>query len=369
MSNIAAERIHLMNHVMTIDEGLAMVEALADRTRLKILKALLPRALCGEELSQRLGLSASTISFHVRKLEQGGLVKKAREQYYSMLSVEPSALDLTIRCLIEARDPGEAREQQALDRFHAQVFRTYFQGGKLKNLPTQLKKRAIVLERISRGFQPGVTYTEPEVNELIRPIFEDHCLIRRMLVDEGFLDRKDGRYWRAHTAGTQGTTGTSGTSGTLPSDARPESPSPHLAAAPARPAPQKRKTTMDARTECKRTYKETPVACGAFALRNRRTGKVFLVAGFNLPGLINRHQFDLSLGSHRNRDLQADWKRDGAEGFAVETLEVLAPHEDGTPITPDDVRDLERKWLATLQPYGDAGYNELPRKPSKPLRE
>jgi hypothetical protein len=40
-------------------------------------------------------------------------------------------------------------------------------------------------------------YGEPEVNELLRRFHDDHATLRRTLVDEGFLDRSGGEYWRA----------------------------------------------------------------------------------------------------------------------------------------------------------------------------
>jgi hypothetical protein len=76
----------------------------------------------------------------------------------------------------------------------------YFEEGdglKLKSIPTKYKKEFIVIRRIAEVFDKGRTYTEKEVNALLAPIYHEHVIIRRMLVDFGFLQRKaDGSaYW------------------------------------------------------------------------------------------------------------------------------------------------------------------------------
>jgi hypothetical protein len=58
-------------------------------------------------------------------------------------------------------------------------------------------KRRIVLERIALEFEPGTRYDEREVNAIVGAFFNDHTALRRYLVDEGFLDRTAGVYWRA----------------------------------------------------------------------------------------------------------------------------------------------------------------------------
>jgi hypothetical protein len=54
-----------------------------------------------------------------------------------------------------------------------------------------------VLERIASEFEPGVHYDEKEVNGTVGAFFNDYASLRRYLVDEGFLDRDAGIYWRA----------------------------------------------------------------------------------------------------------------------------------------------------------------------------
>jgi len=81
-----------------------------------------------------------------------------------------------------------------------QIIKTYFSSLdplQLKSLPSKEKRKIAVLRKIAESFQEGVTYTEGEVNDVLKSIFSDIATIRRYLIQYGFLDRtKDcSRYW------------------------------------------------------------------------------------------------------------------------------------------------------------------------------
>ncbi|NNK91836.1 MAG: DUF2087 domain-containing protein, partial [Acidimicrobiia bacterium] len=63
-------------------------------------------------------------------------------------------------------------------------------------IPTQHAKRLIVLERLAQEFEPGLRYREQEVNFTLQLFHADYAALRRYLVDEGYLTRADGVYWR-----------------------------------------------------------------------------------------------------------------------------------------------------------------------------
>jgi hypothetical protein len=76
------------------------------------------------------------------------------------------------------------------------VLPAFFRDGRLTEIPTQASKRRVILERVALEFEPGLRYDEREVNAIIGAFFNDHAALRRYLVDEGFLDRDAGMYWR-----------------------------------------------------------------------------------------------------------------------------------------------------------------------------
>jgi hypothetical protein len=77
------------------------------------------------------------------------------------------------------------------------VLRAFFRDGRLTEIPTKASKRRIVLERVALAFEPGVRYDEREVNVIVAAFHRDHASLRRYLVDEGFLAREGGVYWRS----------------------------------------------------------------------------------------------------------------------------------------------------------------------------
>ena len=73
----------------------------------------------------------------------------------------------------------------------------FIQDGRLVIVPTKRAKLRLVLDRIAQDFEPGRKYAEPDVNEVLQGYHDDYAALRRYLVDEGFLDREGGVYWRA----------------------------------------------------------------------------------------------------------------------------------------------------------------------------
>jgi hypothetical protein len=77
------------------------------------------------------------------------------------------------------------------------VLRAFVVDGRLQALPVKHSKRMIVLDWLAQDFQPGLHYSEAQVNLMLGRRHADTAALRRYLVDAGFLDRADGRYWRA----------------------------------------------------------------------------------------------------------------------------------------------------------------------------
>ena len=69
--------------------------------------------------------------------------------------------------------------------------------GRLRTIPSKQSKLLVVLDHLSQSFEPGRTYPEVEVNEILGGFHPDYAALRRYLVDDEFLERRDGFYWRA----------------------------------------------------------------------------------------------------------------------------------------------------------------------------
>ena len=81
--------------------------------------------------------------------------------------------------------------------FRTETLQRYMPDGKLLQWPAKFKRQYIIIEAIARQFEPGVSYTEREVDELLKSIYpHDHCTLRRYLVDLRFVHRANGIYVR-----------------------------------------------------------------------------------------------------------------------------------------------------------------------------
>lgn len=181
---------------MTDQEALTLFKCLSDRSRLQILKSLAQEDMYVERLSERLGLSASTVSFHLKKLTEAGAVTSYKSQYYMMYSLQRAVFSTSILEFLLTRS-DEADAQSARDTAYRQrVIDSFFDHGKLKAIPSQRKKERIVLEVIAASFQFDRVYTEREVNLIIADYHDDFCTIRRDMIAEKLLARDAGQYWR-----------------------------------------------------------------------------------------------------------------------------------------------------------------------------
>jgi len=65
----------------------------------------------------------------------------------------------------------------------------FFKEGKLLVIPKKNAKKVQVFQRVANQFEFGKEYTEKEVNQRLREIYEDYALLRRYLVDYQYLER------------------------------------------------------------------------------------------------------------------------------------------------------------------------------------
>ena len=76
--------------------------------------------------------------------------------------------------------------------------RAFIRDGKITAMPARHARRRLLLDQVAQAFSPGRHYSEAAIDEVLKAIFDDHCALRRYLVDEAFMSRTgSGTYWRA----------------------------------------------------------------------------------------------------------------------------------------------------------------------------
>jgi biotin operon repressor len=180
------------------EEILAFFKALADANRLKIIGLLAQRPYSGEELAALLGLKASTVSHHLSRLAEVGLVSARAEGYYSIYQLDESALQKT-RLLFSHIDLVSVASGVDVDAYDRKVIGDFTRtDGSLKEIPAQRKKLEAILRYVVRDFEPGKRYPEKQVNEILSRFHEDTASLRRELVGSKLMEREGGggEYWR-----------------------------------------------------------------------------------------------------------------------------------------------------------------------------
>ena len=109
--------------------------------------------------------------------------------------------------------------------------------------------------------------------------------------------------------------------------------------------------------QLKQNYKLAKRPLGVVLIRNTTNDKVFLTSGMNVPGLVNRHEFQLRANGHPNKELQKDWNELGKEKFAFEILDQMEPLDTPSFDAKRELKFMEEMWLEKLQPFGERGYN------------
>ncbi len=380
-------------------------------TGLTDLQKLLVRGFAAElsdtALMERAGIgSASTIRNHRFVLKE-----KAKQAKLLLAVIELMEQGVVGQSTFV---PVHATATQVDERYamtveeYESVLKQYFPDGpdgQLNAFPRKEKRKVAVLRHIASRLERGTKYTEKEMNELLKQAWaEDYVLLRRYLIEYGFVDRKDdcSAYWVKEAAlGTEAehsgilsigeqaekSTGLATKRSKVDAAGKPDksgktgkAEKQAKSGAAEKGVKGKGGSKMDKaqRKQLTAEYQERERSMGVYQIKNVATGKVYIGGSTNLEALWGREQFMLNMGSHQNQELQKDWKKYGSEGFAFLVLEtvkfehklrydykdVLATEGREPAATVrqynKEVAALHDKWLEKLQPYGEQGYNGPP---------
>lgn len=183
---------------MTETEAIRLFKCLSDKSRLQILKSLAIEDMYVERLAERLGITAPTVSFHLKKLADAGAVTSYKSQYYMMYSLKKAIFETSMLDILREKSDEAAVQAQRDAEYRQKVIDTFFAYGKLKAISAQRKKERIILEEIVKAFAFDRIYSEREVNIIIADYHDDFCSIRWDMIAEKLLARDTTGYWRVN---------------------------------------------------------------------------------------------------------------------------------------------------------------------------
>jgi hypothetical protein len=182
------------------EELVTFFKALADSNRLKIVGLLAEKSYSVEELAELLQLKPSTVSHHLSRLAEAGLVQAHSESYYNVYQLDRSVLDEKARTMFSQGELSSVAAEVDAGAYDKKVIKDYTRrDGSLKTLPSQRKKLEAILRYVVKAFDEGRRYSEKQVNQILAHYYEDTATLRRELVGFGLMQREGGggEYWRS----------------------------------------------------------------------------------------------------------------------------------------------------------------------------
>jgi hypothetical protein len=172
-----------------LEDAARMLGLLAEPERLRVAAAVVLGHDQITDIARVSGVDERAVGHALARLVAGGLMVRAGSGY----RFATEELKIAAQAVARSR-PAEDIEGPAEQ---ARVLRAFIRGGRLTSIPTAQSKRLVVLDYLAQEFEPGRRYREAQVNEILAGYHADVAALRRYLVDDGFLDREAGIYWRS----------------------------------------------------------------------------------------------------------------------------------------------------------------------------
>jgi len=170
-------------------DAATVAAALGDDARRRAFAAVVLGASTLDAVAAASGLTGEESSKALARLVGFGVVADGA----AGLHVDAASMREAARA---ARQRPVSHEHADAPEEHQAVMRAFVRDGRLTSIPTQHSKRLVVLDWLVQDFEPGRRYTEAMVNLILGRRHADTAALRRYLVDNDFLDRSDGMYWR-----------------------------------------------------------------------------------------------------------------------------------------------------------------------------
>jgi DNA-binding transcriptional ArsR family regulator len=165
---------------------------LADEDRRRVFAALVLGSHTTDEVLHAARLDARAAGRALQRLVDTGLVIRGDDGTLHLLG---EAFALATRAEAQRNPRPDEHGDEPADV--ARVLRAFVHEGRLTSIPAVHAKRLVVLDWLSQRFEPDKRYTEEMVNLIIAQVHPDTAALRRYLVDDDFLTREGGVYWRS----------------------------------------------------------------------------------------------------------------------------------------------------------------------------
>ena len=197
-----------------MDEGqqndlLGLLKAVGQEQRLTMVGLMADQERSVGELAEKLELTEPTVSHHLGRLREVGLVRLRMDGNQRFYRLNQKRVEVFKRYAAVIDSAPTSPEPEAVDNSWIEalgwdeedkkVLYTYTVNGRLQQIPKKRKRLVVILRWLATLFQPDERYSEQQVNEILTAVNEDFASLRRYLVEYGFMHRErgGGDYWLA----------------------------------------------------------------------------------------------------------------------------------------------------------------------------
>jgi predicted transcriptional regulator len=171
-------------------------KALSNESRLKLVGILSQQECSVEELATLLNLKEPTVSHHLTKLKELDLVQMRPEGNTHLYQLNVETLQQLSKVMFTPDQMTVLTHDVQAERWELKVLGNFLEGDRIKEIPASRKKRWVILKWLVKQFQPDVTYSEADVNTIIKRHHPDCATLRRELIGYQMMQRQNGIYQR-----------------------------------------------------------------------------------------------------------------------------------------------------------------------------
>lgn len=175
---------------------LQFCKAMADESRLKIIGLLSAAEHSVQQLASTLELKEPTVSHHLAVLKQLELVKMRADGNFRWYRLNEAVLGKISRTVFSRNNIARLAVSAEAGDSARKVLDNFVNGERLLEIPVSRKKRLLILKWLANFFEPGISYSEREVNTILKLHHNDCATLRREMVGYRILARDKGIYSR-----------------------------------------------------------------------------------------------------------------------------------------------------------------------------
>src|SRR6202030_123833 len=175
---------------------LQFCKAMADESRLKIVGLLSTAEHNVQQLASMLELKEPTVSHHLAILKQLDLLRLRADGNFRWYRLNDEVLGRISRTVFSRDSIAKLAVTAGARSSERKVLDTFVDGDRLLEIPVSYKKRLVILKWLAGFFEPDVSYTEAQVNTILKLRHHDCATLRREMIGCAILARDKGIYRR-----------------------------------------------------------------------------------------------------------------------------------------------------------------------------